>query len=230
MRKLIITAAGLAIAVAAVITGASIASASTTDVLTYGSQGGTNVSVNNVLSSELSSGTDATFYTTTTGTSGGSCSTGTMAGTVTSNPAEGGTADTNITSQVFTDCSDNLGFNDLGVTIDTPYTTTTNSDGNGIGTLDATLSGQVGSCDGVCDSPNHHSSVICPGVSTGCGTNIYCYYTGTNVSGTTSWTSQPLALDSGSNADCPSEMYFSATYSYAVDTSVSGDPEVYLNS
>jgi hypothetical protein len=78
------------------------------DVLTYGSLGGTNVAVGDVLTSGLKTGTVATFYSTTTGTTGVKCSASAFSATVLTNPAAGGTATESLTSQTFGTCSANV--------------------------------------------------------------------------------------------------------------------------
>ena len=191
-----------------VVVGANYSWASTVDVLTYGSVGGTNVAVNNVLTSSLSSGTSATFDTTAGGSSGGSCSTGTVSETVQTNPAVGGTADTSATSQSFSNCSDNQGYNLGSITMTTPYASTITSSGIGAATVVVVMAGSAGSPDPIA---------------------VRCTYTGTNVSGTTSFTNQHFTLTS-SKGPCQSDMYFSASYNALVDTSVSGDPTVFVNS
>jgi hypothetical protein len=189
MRKYLIISAVTLVAASFTMLGVGMASASTTDVLTYGSAGGTNVAVNSGLQSSLSSGTDATFYTTTTGTTGGSCSSGNMSSTLTANPAEGGTASQSVTSQAFTTCTDSLGYTSLGVTITTPYTATTTSGGLGVATLHATIIGTNPGCDGVCSgSSAKRANTICPQtahgqVTGGCGSTTTCDYTGTGLSG-----------------------------------------------
>jgi hypothetical protein len=206
MRKhLIISAATLAATLTLALAGASYAAASTTDTLTYGSQAGTNIPVNSVISDSLQSGTPATFYTSTSGTTGGTCSAGSYSATVTSNPAEGTVSDETTTSQSFGDCTDNLSFSINSITIK-PYDATMGGNGTQIASLKSTLVG-----------------------TNSAGATVTCHYTGTSVSGSWVFTNQELTLGSGSSGACVSTLYFSATYGALIDTSVSGDPIVYVN-
>jgi hypothetical protein len=236
MRKyLITTAAAVTASLALMVTG-SYASAQSVDVLTYGSAGGTNVSVNDVLSSSLQSGTNATFYTATSGTTGGTCSSGSISESVTSNPTEGGTADTSVSSQSFSSCADNLSFTIDSMTMNSGYTAELSQYGVSVPAVSATI---VGSVPIGVEGANKPGTIkktaglneICPGsVDTGCGLTVDCYYTGSGLSGSNVFTNQELVATSESNSDCPSVMYFSATYGTLVDSSVTGDPTVYVNS
>src|SRR6266702_4391789 len=205
MRRYLTISATVLAAALAITAAATYASATTTDTLTYGSKGGTNVAVGSVLTTTLQSGTNATFYTTTDGTTGGVCSSGALSATVQSNPPAGGVADTSTTSQTFTNCTNNLNISSMSVSISTPYAATSSVYGIGINTINSTITGWMGTW------VKHF---------------ITCYYTGTNISGTTTFTNQLLSLSSGSSS---SVMYFSAAYNQFVDTSVSGNPIVYVN-
>ncbi|GGX82179.1 Tat pathway signal sequence domain protein [Streptomyces anandii] len=103
-------------------------------VLTTGGTGGTPVAVGDVLTAQLASGTNATLYSSATGTSGVSCTSSTFTATVTDNPAAPGTATESVTGQTFdsSSCTSNvtgvLGVS--GITVEhLPYTTTVASDG-----------------------------------------------------------------------------------------------------
>lgn len=238
MRRYLIISATAALAALTLIGAASYASASTTDVLTYGSAGGTNVAVGNVLTSSLSSGTDATFYTTPGGTTGGSCSAGSLSTSVTSNPAAGGTADSSTSSQTFGTCSDNLSYTINSIYLQSAYTAAISQYGVGVSTISAVMTGTIplgvygpetgnsGARSEVCPE----TSLMKPGIVPTCGTSVTCYYTGTNLSGTNVFTNQELVATDESNSLCPADMYFSATYNPLTDTSVTGDPQVYVNS
>jgi hypothetical protein len=206
MRKhLIISGAALASTLVLALAGASFAAAGTVDVLTYTTQGGPNVSVGDVLSESLLSGTDATFYTSTGGTTGGTCDTGTYAATVDSNPAAGGTADLTTTKQSFSDCTDNVSFDISTITIKTPYAATISLGGLDVGTMKATLVGTDSS-----------------------GNGVTCRFTASNVVTNSIFTNQGINLTSGSS-ECPSTLYFSAHYGPLLDSSVNGDPIVDVN-
>lgn len=207
MKRYLITSAITVTACLAMVAAAgAYASASTADVLTYGSVGGTNVAVNSVLTSTLRSGTSGTFFTTTNGTTGGSCSSGSLSAKVTSNPVAGGTADVSVTSQTFTNCRNNMSFSISSITVTTPYTATINQSGVRIANVSATIDGM-------------HGLVA-----------TRCNYTGTSLSGTSVFTNQHFVAQPLSSSFCPSNMYYSATFNSFVDTSVTGNPTVYVNS
>lgn len=105
MRKYWFAAAAAATAIFTALM-AGTASASTA-VLTYGSAGGVAVGVGDTLTA---SGT-ATFYSTTTGSTGVKCGSS-FSATVTSNPSAPGTATESLTSQTFGNCTVNV----VGVT------------------------------------------------------------------------------------------------------------------
>ncbi|MCI3238352.1 MULTISPECIES: Tat pathway signal sequence domain protein [Streptomyces] len=110
------------------------ASAADTAVLTTGSAGGTAVAVGDVLTAPLASGTNATLYSSATGTSGVVCSSSTFTASVTDNPAAPGTATESVTGQSFdsSSCTSNVvGVTGVSsITVDNlPYTTTVTSDG-----------------------------------------------------------------------------------------------------
>lgn len=110
------------------------ASAADTAVLTTGSAGGTAVAVGDVLTAPLASGTNATLYSSATGTSGVVCSSSTFTASVTDNPAAPGTATESVSGQSFdsSSCTSNVvGVTGVSsITVDNlPYTTTVTSDG-----------------------------------------------------------------------------------------------------
>jgi len=110
------------------------ASAADTPVLTTGSAGGTAVAVGDTLTAPLASGTNATLYSSATGTSGVSCTSSTFSATVTDNPSAPGTATESVSGQTFdsSSCTSNvLGVTGVSsITVDNlPYTTTVASGG-----------------------------------------------------------------------------------------------------
>jgi hypothetical protein len=214
MKKSLIPAiAAIGGAAAIAISMATSASASTTDVLTYGSAG-SNVSSGAALSSSLAAGTDATFYTTTTGTTGQSCGTGTTSTQVTANPAAGGTATLSAESVRFTSCSNT--YNDL-ITTATFDVNTISIGTSGSSTSDATAS----------------VTYSIPRDLNGAQT---CDYAG-SVSGTNSFSNQEFTLTGGyiagslaeNDSACATTLYFTAAFGATEDTSVSGDPDVAVN-
>lgn len=109
------------------------AAAADVAVLTTGGLGGTNVAEGSVISASLATGTTATLYSSSTGTSGISCSASTFTATVDGNPTAPGTATESLTGQTFGNCTSNV-VGVLGVTSITvnnlPYTTAVSSDGS----------------------------------------------------------------------------------------------------
>lgn len=193
-----------------------------TSVLTYGSVGGTNVAVGDVLQASLRAGTKATFYNSTSGSTGVSCATSSFRAEVTSNPTAPGTATERLTDQRFSDCTTNvigtLGVN--SVTVDNlAYAASVSS--SGVVTITGSSTGPI-------------QSTVSLRTLLG---NITCVYrsasgsiTGTASNATTSitFTNQPFTKVSGP-ATCFGTAYFSASYGPVLDTSVAGSPITYVN-
>ncbi|MET8981393.1 Tat pathway signal sequence domain protein [Streptomyces sp. NPDC004539] len=189
-------------------------------VLTHGSAGGDAVSVGDVLTSSLASGTKATLATSNSGTSGISCTGSTLSATVTSNPAAPGSATESATSQTFSGCTSNV-FGVTGVKSITvngmPYTTSAASDGTVTvtpapgGTIQTTvvLSTLLGSITCVYQAPGLAA-------------------VSSNGDNSLAFTNQPFTKVSGSLL-CAGNGYFTAVYAPVADSSVSGSPAVYTN-
>ncbi|WP_406451936.1 Tat pathway signal sequence domain protein [Streptomyces sp. NBC_01622] len=189
-------------------------------VLTYGSAAGTAVSVGDVLTASLASGTNATLATSSGGTSGITCTGSTLSATVTDNPAAPGTATESATAQTFSGCTSNV----LGVTgvrsitvNNLPYSTAASSDGT------VTVTPASGS--------TIQTTVV---LSTLLG-SITCVYRAPSLSAVSSnsatslaFTNQAFTKFSGSVL-CAGNGYFTATYAPVVDSSVSGAPAIYVN-
>jgi hypothetical protein len=214
MRKsskiLIATTIGLATALAV---GLSPAFATTTDVLTYGSSGGTNVAVHNTLSTSLSSGTTATFYDSTSGTEGLSCTGSTMTDSVSTNPAAPGTASLSTTGLTYSGCTSNIfGFDtvEAAQVFGLPYATSAVDSGS---------------------NPISISGVIFRILLSGSQGTEQCNYEVASgaLTGSTSYSKQDFQLYIQSDQTCPGDMYASATYGTIHDTSVSGSPQVFMN-
>lgn len=198
---------------------AGSAYADTGAVLTYGGAGGENAVVGDVLNASLASGTAATFYSSSTGTSGVSCSASSFSATVTDNPAAPGVASESLTDQTFTGCTSNV-FGVLSVRSVTvnnlPYTVTVD---DSTGTV--TVSG----------SPIQTTVVL--GTLLGSATCVYQSTNGSitgtsdNASNAITFANQPFTKASGSSL-CFSSAYFSATYSPIVDTT-QGGAAVFVN-
>ena len=198
------------------------ASAATTDVLTYGSAAGTNVAVGDVITSSLSAGTTANFYSSSTGTSGVTCSTSSFTGTVLTNPAASGTATESVTDQEFSDCSSNV-VGVLGVTSVTvsnlPFSAAVDDTADTI-----TITGT--------DAAPIETTVV---LSTLLGSATCTYQAdGDTVTGAVSntdnsitFTNQQFDLESGSSL-CFANGFFTATYA-PVEDSTAGSAAVFVN-
>jgi hypothetical protein len=176
--------------------------------------GGQNVAVGDTLSASLVSGGVAFFATSSGGTSGVSCSVSTFSASVSGNPAAPGTASESITGQTFGTCTSNVvgttGVNGVTVT-SLPMVTTVASDGTvTVGSTAAPVTTSIK-------------------LRTLLG-SITCGYTAANgsISGVASNTNnsiafanQPFNKASGSVL-CPSNGYFTATYSPITDNTAGG--------
>jgi hypothetical protein len=198
------------------------ASADDVPVLTTGSAGGTPVAVGDVLTASLASGTTATLYSSSTGTSGVSCSASTFTATATDNPASPGTAGESLTGHTFdsSSCSSNV-VGVLGVTSitvdNTPYTTAVGSDGT------VTVTPAAGS---TIQTTVKLRSLL--------GT-LTCVYRAPSLSGTASNTdnsitfaNQQFTKFSGSSL-CFANGFFTAKYAPVTDTSQPDSPAVFVN-
>ncbi|MFE1802072.1 MULTISPECIES: Tat pathway signal sequence domain protein [unclassified Streptomyces] len=217
------TSLALAAAVTALaLSAAGPASAADGSVLTTGGAGGTAVATGDVLSASLATGTNATLYSSATGTSGISCSSSAFVATVVDNPAAPGTATESVTSHTFdsASCSSNV-IGVLGVTsikVDNlPYTTAVTSGGS------------------LTITPAAGSSIQTTAVLRTLLGSITCVYRAPSLSGTAnnadnsiSFTNQQFTKFSGSSL-CFSNGFFTAKYAPVTDTTQSGSPTVYVN-
>lgn len=220
MRKLYY----FAVAAATVLLGTAMAlpaSADTADVLTYGSAGGANVAVGDVVTASLASGTQSEFYSDTSDTSGIACNTSSFSGTVQTNPAASGVATESVTSQSFSNCSSNIGgvTGVQSVSVDNlPYNASVD-DSAGTLTITGTAAAPI------------QSTVV---VQTIFGPSTCVYQadndtiTGkvSNTDNSITFTNQKFDLTSGFL--CLGNSYFSATYSPASD-STQGNAPVFVN-
>ncbi|PWI42983.1 Tat pathway signal sequence domain protein [Streptomyces sp. ICBB 8177] len=216
-----VAALSLALAGAAPSLAATARPAAASSVLTYGSAGGSAVAVGDSLVAPLESGTKATFYSSTSGTSGVSCSSSQFTATVSTNPAAPGTATESLTGQTFGSCTSNV----VGVTGVKSITV------NGL-PFNTSVSDASG--DPVTVSPASGSIQTTVVLNTLLGTTT-CVYSGGALTGaasnsaqTISFANQHFTKTSGSSL-CFSSAYFSATYGPVSDTSQSGGPSVYVN-
>ncbi|MBQ1043523.1 MULTISPECIES: Tat pathway signal sequence domain protein [unclassified Micromonospora] len=220
--------AGLAaLALLTSLVGAAPATAAPTtslasNVLTYPTVAGTAVSVGDVIQASLRSGTNATFYSSTSGTTGIKCAASSFSAKVLTNPTAPGTATESLTAQSFTSCTTNV-FGTTGVQSVTvnnlPYTTSVTS--AGVVTISGTAAAPI------------QSTVVLNSLLGA----ITCVYrtstntlTGTASNGTNSitFTNQALTKFSGPSL-CFGTAYFTASYSPVKDISKTGSPAVYVN-
>lgn len=200
-------------------TSASAASA----VLTYGSVGGSAVVDGDVLTAPLASGTDATFYSSATGTTGVVCAVSTFTAKVISNPAAPGTADESLTGQTFDSCTSNVagvtGVNSVTVNL-LPYDSTVSDSAGYPVTVRPTSS----------TSPIETTVVL----NTLLG-SATCVYRASGLDGNASNTAQTITFQNQvfqlyqGPATCFPTGYFSASYGPVSDTSQAGSPHVYVN-
>ncbi|MFE0727429.1 Tat pathway signal sequence domain protein [Streptomyces antibioticus] len=164
---------------------------------------GGDVAVGDVLNASLASGTNATLYSSATGTSGVSCAGSEFAATVTDNPEAPGTATESLTAHSFGNCSANV-VGVLGVTSITvnnlPYTASASSDG----TLTVT--------------PASGSTIQTTVVLRTLLGSINCVYRAASLTGTSdntdssiTFTAQQFTKSSGSSL-CFANGYFTAKY------------------
>ncbi|MET7984895.1 MULTISPECIES: Tat pathway signal sequence domain protein [unclassified Streptomyces] len=213
-----------AVGVVAALSASAVVPASADDVavLTTGSAGGTPVAVGDVLVASLASGTNATLYSSSTGTSGVSCSGSTFTAAAADNPASPGTATESVTGQTFTasSCSSNV-IGVLGVTSITvdnlPYSTAVGSDGS------------------VAVTPAAGSSIQTTVKLRSLLGTLTCVYRAAGLSGTAdntdnsiNFTNQQFTKFSGSSL-CFANGYFTAKYAPVTDTSQAGSPAVFVN-
>ncbi|MBC8992032.1 MULTISPECIES: hypothetical protein [Micromonospora] len=192
------------------------------NVLTYPTVAGTAVSVGDVIQASLRSGTNATFYSSSSGTTGIKCAASSFSAKVLTNPTAPGTATESLTAQSFSSCTTNV-FGTTGVQSITvnnlPYTTSVTS--AGVVTIAGTAAAPI------------QSTVVLNSLLGA----ITCVYrtstntlTGTASNGTNSitFTNQTLTKFSGPSL-CFGTAYFTASYSPVKDTSKTGSPAVYVN-
>ncbi|MFE8018375.1 Tat pathway signal sequence domain protein [Streptomyces antibioticus] len=164
---------------------------------------GGDVAVGDVLNASLASGTNATLYSSATGTSGVTCASSEFAATVTDNPEAPGTATESLTAHSFGNCSANV-VGVLGVTSITvnnlPYTASASSDG----TLTVT--------------PASGSTIQTTVVLRTLLGSINCVYQAPSLTGTSdntdssiTFTAQQFTKSSGSSL-CFANGYFTAKY------------------
>ncbi|WP_262286172.1 Tat pathway signal sequence domain protein [Micromonospora sp. MA102] len=191
-------------------------------VLTYPTTAGTAVAVNDVIQASLKTGTNATFYSSATGTTGVRCAASSFSAKVLSNPAAPGTATESLTGQSFTSCTTNV-FGTTGVQSVTvnnlPYATSVTS--GGVVTISGTATAPIQSTVVLNSLLGPITCVYRTGTNTLTGTAA-------NATNSITFTNQVLTKSSGPSL-CFGTAYFTATYSPVRDTSRTGSPAVYVN-
>ncbi len=220
MRKLMIAGAAVATLLLAVSmsTTAFASPAATHDVLTWGHADGVNVAKNQVLKANLASKAKATFVSSPSSAGTITCTKSSFTAKVTSNPAKPGTATESLTAQTFSGCTASGNPDITGVKsvlIDhLPYKTT--------------ISDKKGDPVVVSDSETTLNLDSTVGV-------ITCVYKATTTTGSASNTTQTITFSKqkfkklSGPAVCTSSGAFSASYGPVIDTSVKGDPHVFVN-
>jgi hypothetical protein len=212
MRKLLLAA----VAMAAVLLGVApmtAASAATHDVLTTGKVGGTNVKAGATLTAN---GSKITFAT--GGSSGINCKKAKFTAKVTKNPKAKGTATESLINQTFSGCSVHGISGATGVKSivlnHRPYKTTIKDSAGDPVTVSKTnttieINSSLGplKCVYAAKTTTGHAS---------------------NSSQTITFSKQKFSKQSGP-AECPGSGTFSATFGPVVDSSVHGNPHVFVN-
>ncbi len=189
-------------------------------VLTTGSAGGTAVAAGDILMAPLEAGTNATFFSSATGTSGVTCAVSKFTDQVLTNPTAPGTATESLTGQTFSSCTSNVtgvtGVQSITVN-NLPYNTTV-SDSTGDPVVVSAASATI------------QTTVV---LNTLLGTTT-CVYTGgplngnaSNAANTISFANQHFTKSTGSSL-CFADAFFTAAYGPVTDTTQGGAP-VFVN-
>jgi hypothetical protein len=215
-RYLYLAAVPVAVALATLTTLPASAAGT---VLTTGSAGGTAVAVGDNLSASLASGSQATFFSSATGTSGVRCSSSTFTATVTGNPDAPGTATETLDTQTFTNCTTNVfGVNKV----------------NSIAINNLAFNAAVSSDGSLILSPGSGAIAATVSLGTVLG-NVTCNYQATSgtlagtgsAAGAISFANQSFTKTSGPVL-CFNTVFLTATYSPISDASQGGAP-VFVN-
>ncbi|WP_433386375.1 Tat pathway signal sequence domain protein [Micromonospora sp. KLBMP9576] len=191
------------------------------NVLTYSAPAGSAVAVNDVIQASLRSGTNATFYSSATGSTGIRCAASTFSAKVLTNPAAPGTATESLTAQSFTSCTSNI-FGTTGVQSVTvqnlPYATSVTS--AGVVRISGTTAAPIQSTVVLNSLLGQITCVYRTGTNSLTGT-------ATNANNSITFTNQTLTKFSGPSL-CFGTAYFSAAYSPVRDVTKGNSP-VYVN-
>jgi hypothetical protein len=219
MRKFLVLAvaatAGLLVAAPAMVP-ATAAVAASHDVLTIRKVGGNNVKKDAILKASLKSGTSATFLTSKN--AGVTCKSVSFTDKVLSNPRAKGTAREELTKQTFSKCSvhgitDATGVKSVKLT-GLPYKSTiSDRKGDPVSVSGTTATITLKSVLGTLTCKYHANTTK---------------GSASNTSQTISFSNQAFKKKAGVSA-CPGSGHFTATFGPVKDTSVSGDPHVFIN-
>lgn len=224
MRKSLFVAATAAATAMMVSTAAVPAwGATTTHVLTTNKVGGTNVAAKATVEAGLKKGQSLSFGFSLDGlTVSIACTKATIAGKITTNPADPGSAALSLTKQTASTCTATVSSPGLvnsvqSVTFTTPNATTI---GDATG-LPVTVTAPV-----VTFTVNTIIGAVTCGYSAPSLSGTY-----TNIGSVVSFSNQPFnTLQSGSNSACPtSGLTFSSTYGPLTDQSIKTHPHVFVN-
>jgi hypothetical protein len=215
---LAMAAASAAVLAAPVV--AQAAPAAHPHVLTIKKAGGTAVNPGATLKASLKKGTDAVFSLTGINIK---CKESSFTAKAVKNPTAPGTATESVTSETIGKCTISIAGGSVKSVkaVNLPYNSTV-SDKKG---LPVTIAGTKKS------KPIELSST-----ASALGETIKCNYTAKTVAGTASNKGSTITVKnakfskgSGSNSLCPATATFSATYGPVQDTSVKGNPAVFVN-
>jgi hypothetical protein len=216
MRRSILAAIGAASVIVAM-TPMAASAATATHVLTVTKVGGTNVAVGAKLSASLKSGTKVVL---SDGSSGSiSCAKSSFTESVKTNPAKPGTATLSITAQSYSDCTATIS----GITV----------------TVKSVTAYKLPYAATVSDAKGLPVTVTKPGatvVASADGVTVTCIYQAAKITGSADNTGSSVGFKdqefktiAGSNSLCPASGDLTVTYAPLEDTSVKGDPHVFVN-
>jgi hypothetical protein len=219
VRKYFYVGSLAAAALIAVVPAAS-AAAAPVHVLTTGKVGGPAVATGAVLKASLAARTAAVFKTNLGSVT---CTTSTFTAKVVSNPAKPGTAKESITAQTFSNCKSSLS----GVAIK----------GSIVGNLpyNATVSDARGKPVKVSGRNAAKPLLTTVTIKIGTGAPFKCSIKAASISGTSSNTGNVVVFvnqkftKAAGGIFCPSSGTFSARYGPVRDSSVRGNPAVFVN-
>jgi hypothetical protein len=223
MRKSSLSLVAVATAALFVALSGAPALAAAPAVLTYGSVGGADAAVGDVLGAGLASGTAATFSQSPGSTTGVSCAASAFSATVTDNPVAPAVATESLTAQSFgTGPANIIGVLSVtSVVVDNlPYNTTVDSATSAVtvtGTATAPIQTTIrlrtllGTVTCVYQADNNTVTGVAD-----------------NTDNSITFTNQQFNRTAGPGT-CFANGYFTAKYAPVVDTTQAGSPSIYVN-